>query len=128
MNPLHIEIPGSPVPKQRPRHARRYGNVITFTPKKTVEFEKHVKVAAAAALLQWRLENGNAWPTDRRYSVDLFFFFPDKRNRDLDNCVKSVTDALNKAAYDDDRQIDELHAIRDYDKHNPRTVAVIRVL
>ena len=60
--------------------------------------------------------------------VSMFFFMQDRRTRDLDNWVKSVTDALNKLVYDDDGQIDELHAVRDYDKKNPRAVIVVRTL
>ena len=128
MTPLTITIDGPPVPKQRPRHVRRYDNVIIFTPKKTVKFEKAVKMQAVKALHEWDDENFGDWDTSARFEVSMFFFFPDRRNRDLDNCVKSITDALNKVVYDDDRQIDEIHAVRDVDRHNPRTVVVVRVL
>ena len=38
---------------------------------------------------------------------------PDRRVRDLDNCAKSVQDALMKAgAFADDHQIDALHVLR----------------
>jgi len=132
MNPLHIEIPGPPVPKQRPRSARRKdgsGNVYMFTPRKTVLYEKVVKQATMAAMLKWQVENRRPWPAEKsRFSVSVFLFMADRRTRDLDNCVKSLTDAMNTVVFADDRQIDELYAVRDYDKQNPRAVVVVRVL
>jgi Holliday junction resolvase RusA-like endonuclease len=69
-----------------------------------------------------------AWPAHRRMALKLYFFMADERARDLDNCVKSVTDALNRVIFDDDKQIDELYALREYDKKNPRTLVVVKVL
>jgi len=132
MNPLHIEIPGPPVPKQRPRAAKRkYGSadIYMFTPKKTVDYEKAVRHATVAAMHTWKVENKRPWPVEKsRFSVNIFLWMADNRTRDLDNCVKSLTDAMNKVVYADDRQIDELYAVRDYDKTNPRAVVVVRVL
>jgi Holliday junction resolvase RusA-like endonuclease len=131
MTPLTIEIPGPPVPKQRPRAVRRKdgsGNLYMFTPKKTADYERVVQNLAIQAMRKWTSANRRKWPAEKRFSVNVFFFMPDHRTRDLDNCVKSVTDALNKTVFDDDRQIDEVYAVRDIDKKNPRTVVVVRPL
>jgi crossover junction endodeoxyribonuclease RusA len=39
---------------------------------------------------------------------------------DLDGRLKASLDALNKIAWEDDKQIVEIHATRHDDKHNPR--------
>jgi crossover junction endodeoxyribonuclease RusA len=55
-------------------------------------------------------------------SVD--FYRPAKRG-DLDNLLKVLIDALRGYAYDDDKQIIELHAGRYDDKNEPRAVVVV---
>jgi crossover junction endodeoxyribonuclease RusA len=47
---------------------------------------------------------------------------------DLGNRIKVLEDALNRVAWDDDSQIEEIHAYRHHDPANPRvelTVAII---
>ena len=39
-----------------------------------------------------------------------------------------ISDALNGMLYDDDHQIDELYAYRDFDKREPRAVVTVRRL
>jgi len=131
MNPLHIEIPGPPVPKGRPRAVQRKdgsGGTYMYTPRKTVLYEGAVKFAAMGAMHTWAKDNQRPWPAGEKMSVSVWLFMGDRRVRDIDNCVKAVTDGLNQVVYEDDRQIDELHAIREYDKKNPRAVVVVRVL
>jgi Holliday junction resolvase RusA-like endonuclease len=53
---------------------------------------------------------------------------PDRRKRDLDNCFKSISDALNKLLYNDDEQLDELHVFRYLDIAHPRVVVSITSL
>lgn len=47
------------------------------------------------------------------------FYFPDRRP-DLDNGLKALNDALQGAAYVNDRQIHRLTATKHIDKRNPR--------
>lgn len=48
-----------------------------------------------------------------RLSVTVYLYPPDRRKRDLDNCMKSLLDACEHAScYENDSQIDELHIIR----------------
>ena len=47
------------------------------------------------------------------------FYFPDKRS-DIDNGLKALNDALQGAAYINDRQIHRLTATKHLDKRNPR--------
>lgn len=84
-----LEIPGTPVPKGRPRSGR--GN--TFTPRRTVEYEQLVAWHARAQRI--RLGAG---------PVELHADFYTRRGGgDLDNLLKSVLDGLVKGgAIDDD--------------------------
>lgn len=50
------------------------------------------------------------------------------RRGDLDNALKVTLDSLRGFAYDDDRQIIELHAYRHDDKADPRLVVTITEL
>lgn len=51
--------------------------------------------------------------SERRLTLTINVFPPDKRKRDLDNLVKSTQDALQHAGiYGDDNQIDMLTVIR----------------
>jgi len=53
-------------------------------------------------------------------SISIRFYFNDKRQRDLDNLMKSVTDALNGIAYKDDSQI-TIAVLAKYKDNIPRT-------
>jgi crossover junction endodeoxyribonuclease RusA len=48
-----------------------------------------------------------------RLAVHVNLYPPDRRKRDVDNCMKSLLDALEHGGcYENDSQIDELHIIR----------------
>jgi len=53
--------------------------------------------------------------------LDVDFFMGNKRRCDLDNLVKTVGDALNGAAWEDDSQIIALFAAKLVDRERPRT-------
>jgi len=119
-------VPGSPKPKGRPRFTK-YGHA--YTPKATKGYEQTVRVAAMEALTQWRNENnGVHWNASGPFALNVFLFFGDRRKRDIDNCLKSISDALNKLLYNDDHQLDEIYAVRDYDIRSPRAVVTVRRL
>ena len=64
-----------------------------------------------AALLLHRLRD--ACGSEKRLSLTINAYPPDKRKRDLDNIVKAIQDALQYArVYHDDCQIDMLTVIR----------------
>ena len=113
-----FEIEGKPVGKGRPRF-RRMGNFVqTYTPEKTAEYEKLVRL---------RFQNAGGLITDKPVRVGITAFFaPPKSARkkdkiemlanrilpekkpDCDNIAKIILDALNKIAYIDDSQVIEL--------------------
>ena len=123
---LTFAVPGQPKPKGRPRFTK---SGFTYTPKDTKEYEQAVRVAAIAALTEWRGEHeGVHWNASGPFALRVFLFMGDKRKRDLDNCLKSISDALNKLLYNDDSQIDELFCLRDYDARSPRAVVTVENL
>lgn len=113
-----FEIEGKPVGKGRPRF-RRMGNFVqTYTPEKTAEYEKLVRI---------RFQNAGGVITDKPVRVEITAFFaPPKSTKkrdkaemlmnkilptkkpDCDNIAKIILDALNQIAYKDDSQVIEL--------------------
>lgn len=107
-----------PQGKARPRFSRKSG--VVYTPAKTAKYEKTIAEAYVDA-------GGKCIPADRYVSVTVCAFFPipksysiakrqacidrdlrpDKKP-DMDNILKAVLDALNKVAYEDDKQVVEL--------------------
>lgn len=100
-----------PVAKGRPR----LGRGRTYTPQRTKDFENRIK-----SMAQQQYRNG---PMKGALSVTVVFFIkkPASVTRDyptvkpdLDNLEKSLFDALNGIAYEDDSQIIELSASKKY--------------
>lgn len=59
------------------------------------------------------------------WSVTFWVYFPDHRKRDIDNVVKAALDGVTRALQVDDSNVDEVHAYKRYDKHNPRCEVII---
>ena len=108
-----VTIPGEPVSKGRPRMTKR-GH--TYTPKRTVDYERMVQTLFHSEYGSPKLEG----PILLR--LDLYFGIPKSRSKatrkrmqqglerpckrpDIDNCMKAICDALNGIAYKDDSQI-----------------------
>lgn len=117
-------VEGKPVGKGRPRF-RRAGNFVqTYTPEKTAEYEKLVRL---------RFQNAGGVITDKPVRVEITAFFappkstkkkdkiemlanmilPEKKP-DVDNIAKIILDALNQVAYKDDAQVIELFVKKRY--------------
>ena len=111
-------VDGKPQGKQRPRFSRISKTV--YTPTKTAKYEKQIAKVYTDA-------GGKCIPADCYVSVSVSAFFPipksySKKKRedclerilrpdkkpDMDNILKVVLDALNKVAYEDDKQVVEL--------------------
>lgn len=112
---ISFTVPGKPVGKQRPRFSRTYTGVRTYTPRKTQEYEDLVRISYRAVSKQ-KLEGA--------ISATIYGYFePPKsvsktqrakmlngeishiKKIDSDNLAKSILDALNGVAYDDDSQV-----------------------
>jgi Holliday junction resolvase RusA-like endonuclease len=59
------------------------------------------------------------------WAVTFWFYFPDKRRRDVDNNIKAGMDAVTRALGVDDSNVDEVHGYKRYDKANPRCEVVV---
>ena len=117
---LSFVIPGTPRPKQRPRKARA-GHF--YTPATTRGYEATLRVYALQAV------RASGWPlaTKARVVVWLHAYFPDRRDRDLDNAQK-VVDGANGIIWHDDSQIDEWHVYRRLDRANPRLEVAVEII
>lgn len=122
-------VEGDPVGKQRPKFARGR----TYTPKKTVDYEKQIADKARSAM-------GSSEPLETPVSVFIYInhavpaSYSKKRreaclNRlerpkkpDLDNCAKAYLDAMNGIVYKDDVQVVSLHVTKRYE-----TIASVHV-
>jgi Holliday junction resolvase RusA-like endonuclease len=122
---VNFEIPGDPVPKGRPRFARRGTFVQTYTDSKTLEYETLVGFKARQAIgaseplkghltvyLYLRYAVPASYSKKRTEACLNGFEYP--KRVDLDNCYKSITDAMNGIVYADDSQIVEAHILKCY--------------
>lgn len=113
-----LRVEGHPIAKERPRLAR---NGATFTPQRTVEFEKLI---------------GNAWfekygETKLQGMVQVWIYFGTKTHmkQDVDNLAKSVLDGLERAnAFENgDQQVYKLTASK-YPSDQQHTIICLRAL
>lgn len=116
---LVFEVPGKVRGKGRPRFMR---NGHTYTDKNTTVYEK---------LIQTSYLKHTSYISQKSVRISMYVCFAPnksdtKKNRliklknslwpskkpDVDNVIKVVLDALNKVAYSDDIQVNEIHVIR----------------
>jgi crossover junction endodeoxyribonuclease RusA len=105
---LVLTIPGEPTPKGRPRLNRKTGTV--YTPQATTNAESAIgwEVKRAAS------EQGIDLPFAGPVRVRLVFRSAVGATatvgvKDGDNCEKLISDALNAIAWNDDRQVVDMH-------------------
>lgn len=122
---IDLVVPGKPVAKQRPKVVTRGGFARAYTPKPTVDYENLVRHT-------YKKEYGS-FKLDGPIEADITGIFPipkstSKKQKalminnnikhtkkpDCDNVTKSVLDALNSYAYDDDSQICDLRVRKRY--------------
>lgn len=118
---IEFTVYGTPKGKARPRFVRTSKGVRTYTPKTTETYQNDV-LAAYMDKYQGVTLKGHIWakinayfpipkstPKKRRASLTWY----DKKP-DVDNIAKSVLDALQGYAYDDDKQIVALTIQKEY--------------
>ena len=127
MKKVSITIKGEPKGKARPRFSNTRNGVRTYTPYKTALYENMVSWTYVQEAGNIKFE-GNI-----KANIKAFFSIPkstSKKKReemekeltmyahkpDTDNIAKIILDSLNGIAYDDDRQITELHVTKHYSK------------
>lgn len=90
-----------PRAKERPRFTR---TGFAYTPKGTREYEQIIRDEYMVAAKK------NEWEVfEKPCKMMIKFEIVHRKQVDLDNLTKAVTDALNKVAYIDDSLIHELH-------------------
>ena len=118
----HINIPGKIVGKQRPKFSRQGNFVKTYTPEKTVNYENWVKMCwmqseqeklsgNIIAVIVARFMIPQSYSNKKRKELNEK---PCPKKPDCDNIAKSILDALNGIAYDDDAQIVDLSVSKVY--------------
>ena len=112
---IKFTVPGKPVGKQRPRFSRTCTGVRTYTPRKTQEYENLVRISyrqvskqklegAISATIYGYFEPPRSISKKQREQMlkgDISYI----KKIDSDNLAKSILDALNGVAYDDDAQV-----------------------
>lgn len=117
-NEVHFVVPGKPFAKQRPKASTRGRFVRVYTPRKTVNYENHVKEyydTTTQKKLHGELtaEINSVFPVPKSASKKkandmINGIIPHTQKPDCDNIAKICLDALNDIAYDDDSQINKL--------------------
>ena len=121
-----FQVDGTPVPKGRPRFARRGKFVSTYSPKTTVDYETKVSDAAKQAMGSQKPLEGPVvaciyitLPIPASYSKKRTQAClsgeerPTKRS-DIDNFCKAIFDGMNGIVFEDDSQVVSLHATKVY--------------
>jgi Holliday junction resolvase RusA-like endonuclease len=119
-------VEGTPVPKGRPRFARRGKFVSTYSPKTTVDYESKVSESAKLAM-------GASEPLETPVGAYIYITLPvpasysKKRTQaclsgeerptkksDIDNYCKAIFDGMNGIVFLDDSLVVSLHATKVY--------------
>ena len=123
---IYFKVDGAAVPTQRPRISGRRA----YTPKRTKDYEERVlnafrssyggfypafgkdtPVRICISVIQ---EIPKSWSKKKRLQAELGNIVPLSRNGDIDNIAKSILDALNGFAYEDDCQVTTLIVTKQY--------------
>lgn len=87
-----------------------------FTPADTRKHEQYIR-----GIAQQEIDK----PLDGDLILTLSFYIKNRNHGDIDNLIKQISDSLIGIAYQDDKQIKEIHAYLWYDK-NERTEVEIK--
>ena len=128
-------VEGTPVPKGRPRFARRGKFVSTYSPKTTVDYETKVSESAKQAM-------GVTEPLETPLAAYIYITLPipasyskkrtaaclageerPTKRSDIDNYCKAIFDGMNGIVYVDDSQVVSLHSTKRYG-----TVGMVEIL
>ena len=131
---LRLTIPGEPKAKARPRFNRQTGR--TYTPNSTTSYENLVRYAFSEAYPDWipteapvevhmyfRFTPPQSWSKKKKESA-LKKFIKKTSKPDLDNLEKSVMDALNHVAWDDDSQVFCKYSIKEYSERTEAQIII----
>lgn len=86
---------------------------------------RSAEAEAYIAAVGWHCNAAGVQPLTGNVCLIMDFYRPSKR-MDLDNMFKILGDALQGFAYENDKQIVEIHAMRHDDKDEPRVEVLIQ--
>lgn len=114
---IEFIVPGQPVPKGRPKFARRGKRVVAYTPAKTAAYESLVQRVAEAAMMgrepserpiklvvNLAFEVPASWSKKRR-ALALAGQIRATKKPDADNVLKGLKDGCNGIVWKDDAQV-----------------------
>jgi Holliday junction resolvase RusA-like endonuclease len=123
---VRFMVLGTPVPKGRPRFARRGKFVSTYSPKTTVDYETKVSESAKLAM-------GASEPLETPVGAYIYITLPvpasyskkrteaclsgqekPTKKSDIDNYCKAIFDGMNGIVFVDDSLVVSLHATKVY--------------
>lgn len=123
---IEFTVNGPAVPKQRPRISRGRA----YTPKRTTDYEERVRDAFRSSYHGFYPVYGadipvrvcisiiqgipKSWSKKKRRQAENGEIVPLSHNGDVDNIAKSILDALNGYAYEDDCQVTTLMITKQY--------------
>jgi Holliday junction resolvase RusA-like endonuclease len=127
-------VPGTPIPKARPRRDSRSNRF--YTPDCTGDYETRIRSYASLARVR---------PIEGLVRLELRIFLPDERTRDDDNVEKSIRDALQQRthknkrtnivvvtkpaiAFKNDRVVRQVLKLVEIDRKNPRVEVTLIAL
>ena len=113
---LCFQVEGVPVPKQSFRYAH---NKRSHADPRVKAWQDTVSLSAVEAM------QGRP-PLTGDLVVELTFFLPDHRRRDLDNLSKAVLDGCNKIIWEDDKQIYKLVLVKLIGNWTPGVIVYVR--
>jgi Holliday junction resolvase RusA-like endonuclease len=132
-------IPGQPVPKGRPKFARRGAHVVAYTPAKTASYENLVKLAAAEAMCGMRptarpvalsvtlnLQVPASW-SKKRHAAAVAGSICATKKPDADNVLKGIKDGCNGIVWADDAQVVRIMIEKRYSETPSAVVHVVEV-
>lgn len=142
MNELRVFIPGEPCAQGRPRFSTAGGFARAYDPAKSRNYKAYVKAVCA----EEAQKQGWLFNTDLPLRVEIIarLSIPSSKSKkwkqaaadgvekptkkpDVDNIVKTVTDALSGVIYKDDKQITSLVVGKIYSER-PGVALVIKAL
>lgn len=133
---IRFIVLGQPVPKGRPKFARRGKGVVAYTPGKTAAYEALVQQAAGAAMagrpptarpiklvVDLSLEIPASWSKKRR-ALAIAGTICATKKPDADNVLKGLKDGCNGIVWNDDAQVVQIELRKAYGEVPHAAVAV----
>lgn len=138
MRELTIRLPIEPQPKGRPKFTTIAGHLHAYTPKKTLNYESQVADLYKQMSGRVYIKKPQAIHVAIMFGMPIPMSTPKKyrepmlqdeikhtKKGDIDNLAKSVLDALNGVAWEDDSQIVSLNLKKFY-AEEPHIYLIIR--